>query len=60
MADGGAGGRPMLTPGSPEATVCRHCQSPKFIVRGFLLCETCDAPMIEGETLRPTWKPRIA
>lgn len=45
--------------GNPASSTCRHCESPRLIVRGCLFCEKCDAPEINGITLRPTWKPRL-
>lgn len=53
--------KPMPKQGNPHATHCRHCSAPKLVVaREVLMCETCDAPMIDGITIRPTWKPRLA
>lgn len=47
--------------GNPASSTCRHCHGPRLRVRGFLLCEKCDAPDAgNGITLRPTWKPRLA
>lgn len=61
MATGGkTPNRPMPARGNPAAEKCRHCEGPKLLVRGALLCEKCDAPMVDGVTLRPTWKPRLA
>jgi hypothetical protein len=49
--------KPMPAQGDPESQVCRHCGEPKLIVRGkTLMCEICDAPVINGITIRPTWK----
>jgi hypothetical protein len=48
--------KPMPPQGDPESQICRHCGDPKVIVRKFLLCKTCDAPMINGITIRPTWE----
>lgn len=53
-------GAPMPKQGKPSAAKCRHCSAPKLLVRKFLLCERCDAPMIDGISIRPTWKPRLA
>lgn len=52
--------RPMEPQGSPSSPTCRHCAGPRLKVRGFLFCEKCDAGMVEGVTIRPTWKPRLA
>lgn len=52
---------PMPKPGNPQSETCRHCQNARLVVRGFLLCEQCDAPKTDGGiTVRPTWKPRLS
>lgn len=50
----------MPKPGNPTSENCRHCDDPKLVVRGFLFCEKCDAPQVDGITIRPTWKPRLS
>lgn len=52
---------PMPRRGDPESNVCRWCGSQKLMIKGEArMCETCDAPQVDGITIRPTWKPRFA
>lgn len=50
--------KPMPKRGNPYAHRCRHCDEPKLIIAGgtILVCETCDAPQVDGVTIKPTWR----